>query len=61
MIYVLAGCVIALLILILIQMFKTRRLVLALASTNKALNETRELVAKHEKSIKSLTKFIEKL
>lgn len=60
MIYVLSAVSFLLFILYMIQSFKIRRILNALAKTNASLNETRQLVADHNKNIKKLLQFIEK-
>lgn len=52
MTWVLAGCVVGLVLLNVIHSRKINILAKALFNTNKALNETRELVAKHQKQLK---------
>lgn len=54
MIWVLAGAVVGLVILNLIQSQKIKVLARGLSETNKALNETRDLVSKHQKQLKRL-------
>jgi hypothetical protein len=54
--WVLGLILIAALIIVLIQQIKLRRLINSLKNTNESLNETRALVAKHEKIIKRYLK-----